>query len=223
MVNPPLPYKNMRVLFALFALFACSYFLRVLICETPHVECSRRSLFAELWHIGMLMTPPFGLMMFWLLEMRMRPLWMSAMRRPQMPRTMLAVLVRVTVTLTTLNSVVINLNSVMINVILNFLKGWGLKQWRFLSMYPPMRFLLMMKPRRRRRRGTSKQNGCSAEGKEHVMLLVKWCVITPPIHIKRRAVAMMGSIRVKIRNSWYATRGCPMQKLGPCHRWEASG
>ena len=73
------------------------------------------------------MTPPFGLMMFWLLEMRMRPLWMSAMRRPWMPRTMLAVLVRVTGTLTTLNSVVINLNSVMISVILNFLKGWGLK------------------------------------------------------------------------------------------------
>ena len=55
------------------------------------------------------MTPPFGLMMFWLLEMRVRPLWMSAMRRPRMPRTMLAVLVRVTVTLTTLNYVVINL------------------------------------------------------------------------------------------------------------------
>ena len=58
------------------------------------------------------MTPPFGLMMFWLREMRMRPLWMSAMRRPRMTRTMLAVLVRVTVTLTTLNSVVMNLNSV---------------------------------------------------------------------------------------------------------------
>ena len=83
------------------------------------------------------MTPSFGLMMFWLPEMRMRPLWMSAMRRPRMPQTMLAVSVRVTVTLTTLNSVMINLNSVMINVILNFLMGWGLKQWRFLSMYPP--------------------------------------------------------------------------------------
>ena len=122
------------------------------------------------------MTPPFGLMMFWLPEMRMRPLWMSAMRRPRMPQTMLAVSVRVTVTLTTLNSVMINLNSVMINVILNFLMGWGLKQWRFLSMYPLMMFLWMMKPRRRRRRGTSKLNGCSTEGKEHVMLLVKWSV-----------------------------------------------
>ena len=58
-------------------------------------------------------------------------------------------------------------------------------------MYPLMRFLLMMKPRRRRRRGTRNQNGCSTEGKEHVMLLVKWCVIPPPIHIKRRAVAMI--------------------------------
>ena len=54
------------------------------------------------------MTPPFGLMMFWLPQMRMRPLWMSAMRRPRMPQTMLAVSVRVTVTLTTLNSVMIN-------------------------------------------------------------------------------------------------------------------
>ena len=52
---------------------------------------------------------------------------MSAMRRAWMPRTMLAVLVRVTVTLTAFNYVVINLNSVMINVILNFLKAWGLK------------------------------------------------------------------------------------------------
>ena len=43
------------------------------------------------------MTPPFGLMMFWLPEMRMRPLWV--------PQTMLAVSVRVTVTLTALNSV----------------------------------------------------------------------------------------------------------------------
>ena len=48
------------------------------------------------------MTPPFGLMMFWLPEMRMRPLWMSAMRRPRMPQTMLVVLVRVAVTVTTL-------------------------------------------------------------------------------------------------------------------------
>ena len=82
------------------------------------------------------MTPPFGLMMFWLPEMRMTPLWMSAMRRPRMPQTMLVVLVRVAVTVTTLNYVLINLNSVMINVILNFLMGWGLKQWRFLNMYP---------------------------------------------------------------------------------------
>ena len=29
--------------------------------------------------------------------------------------------------------------------------------------------------------------------------------------------------RVKIRNSWYASRGWPMQKLGPCHMREASG
>ena len=71
------------------------------------------------------MTPPFGLMMFWLPEMRTRPLWMSAMRRPRMPQTMLAVSVRVTVTLTTLNCVMINLNSVMINVILNFFDGVG--------------------------------------------------------------------------------------------------
>ena len=28
---------------------------------------------------------------------------------------------------------------------------------------------------------------------------------------------------VKIRNSWYASRGWPMQKLGPCHMREASG
>ena len=47
---------------------------------------------------------------------------------------MLAVLVRVTVTLTTLNNVVINLISVMIHVILNLLNGQGLTQWRFLSM-----------------------------------------------------------------------------------------
>ena len=33
------------------------------------------------------MTPPFGLMMFWLPEMRMRPLWMSAVRRPRMMST----------------------------------------------------------------------------------------------------------------------------------------
>ena len=69
------------------------------------------------------MTPPFGLMMFWLPEMRMRPLWMSAMRRPRIPQTMLVVLVRVAVTVTTLNYVVINLNSVMINVILNCTAG----------------------------------------------------------------------------------------------------
>ena len=65
------------------------------------------------------MTPPFGLMMFWP-ETRMGPLCTSPMRRPWMPWTMLAALVRVTVTLTTFNSVVINLNTVMINVILNF-------------------------------------------------------------------------------------------------------
>ena len=120
------------------------------------------------------MTPPFGLMMFWLPKMRMRPLWMSAMRWPRMPQTMVVVLVRVAVTVTTLNYVVINLNFVMINVILNFLMGWGLKQWTFPNIYPLMRFLLMMKPRRRRRRGTSKRNGCSTDGKEHVMLLVRW-------------------------------------------------
>ena len=33
----------------------------------------------------------------------------------------------------------------------------------------------------------------------------------------------VGSNRVKIRNSWYASRGWPMQKLGPCHMREASG
>ena len=32
------------------------------------MQCSQRSLFAEIWQIGMLMTPPFGLMMFWLLD-----------------------------------------------------------------------------------------------------------------------------------------------------------
>ena len=66
------------------------------------------------------MTPSFGLMMVWLLQMRMSPLWMSDMGRAQMPRTMLAVLVRVAVTETTLSYVVIYLNSVMINMILNF-------------------------------------------------------------------------------------------------------
>ena len=33
----------------------------------------------------------------------------------------------------------------------------------------------------------------------------------------------VGSNRVKIRNSWYASRGWPMQKLGPGHMREASG
>ena len=90
------------------------------------------------------MTPPFGLMMFWLPEMRMKPLWMSAMRRPRMPQIMLAVSARVTVTLTMLNFVMINLNSLMINVILNFLMQLGMKQWRFLSMYRLMMFLLII-------------------------------------------------------------------------------
>ena len=112
------------------------------------------------------MTPPFGLMMFWLAEMRMKPLWMSAMRRPRMPQIMLAVSARVTVTLTALNSVMTNLNSLMITVILNFLMRLGMKQWRFLSMYRLMMFLLMMKPLRRRRRGRSKLKGWSTEGTE---------------------------------------------------------
>ena len=36
-INPPPPYKNMRVFLfiCVFLFFACSYFLRVLICETP--------------------------------------------------------------------------------------------------------------------------------------------------------------------------------------------
>ena len=80
------------------------------------------------------MTPPFGLMMFWLPEMRMKPLWMSAMRWPRMPQMMLAVSTRVTMTLTVLNFVMINLNSLMINVILNFLMCLGMKQWMFLSI-----------------------------------------------------------------------------------------
>ena len=109
------------------------------------------------------MTPLCGLMMFWLPEMRMKPLWMSAMRRPRIPQTMLAVSVRVTVTLTALNSV-------MINLILNFLMWLGMKQRRFLSMYLLMMFLLMMKPLRRRRHSTSKLKGCSTKGKEHVIV-----------------------------------------------------
>ena len=45
----------------------------------------------------------------WLPELRMRPLWMTTMRRP----------------LAALNSAMINLNSVMINRILNFFVGVG--------------------------------------------------------------------------------------------------
>ena len=86
------------------------------------------------------MTPPFGLMMFWLPEMRMKPLWMSAMRRPRMPQTMLAVSVRVT--LTALNSVMINLNSVMINLILNFFDAIGDEAVEFSEYAPPDDFPL---------------------------------------------------------------------------------
>ena len=62
------------------------------------------------------MTPLFGLRMLWLPEMRMKQLWMITMRQPQMPETMLAASVEVTVTATV-----------------------TAEQWRFLTMY-----LLMM-------------------------------------------------------------------------------
>ena len=65
----------------------------------------------------------------------------------------------------------INLNSVMINVIVNFSMRVEMKQWWFPSMYLPMMLLLLMKPLRRRRRGASKQNGCSTEGKLRVLIL----------------------------------------------------
>ena len=130
------------------------------------------------------MTPCFGLMMFWVPRMTMKPLWMSAMRRPRMPETMLVVSMRVAVTLIALNSVMINRNSVMINLILNFLMSWWMKQWRFPGMYLLMMFLLMMKPLRRRWRGTTKLKGCSTEGKEHVIVLVKWSVVPPPVFAK---------------------------------------
>ena len=43
----------------------------------------------------MFMTPLFDLRILWLPEMRMRQLWMVAVRQPQMPQTMLAVSVGV--------------------------------------------------------------------------------------------------------------------------------
>ena len=81
----------------------CSYFLRVLISKTP--LCSVPSpLFSELWQRSKFMTPLFGLRMLWLPEMRMGQFWLIAVRHPQMPKTMLAISVGVTVTMTTLNT-----------------------------------------------------------------------------------------------------------------------
>ena len=57
--------------------------------EVPPVQCSQPS--QKYCKSHMFMTSLFGLTMLWLPEMRMRPLWMIAMRQPQMPQTRLAV------------------------------------------------------------------------------------------------------------------------------------
>ena len=55
------------------------------------MQCSQPSLFSEIWQTEMFMTPLFGLIILWLPEMRMRQLWIIAMRQPRMPQTTLVV------------------------------------------------------------------------------------------------------------------------------------
>ena len=65
---------------------------------------------------------------------------MTAMRPPQMPHTMPAVSVQVTVTMTTLNAAQQKSDDQPVSKVAH-VGGGGGEQWRFLSMY-----LLMMQP-----------------------------------------------------------------------------
>ena len=70
-----------------FFFFSCSYFFACSYLDDPPppVQCSKPFPFSETWHSQTFLTLGFGLMMLWLPEMRMRQLWMIAMRQPHMP------------------------------------------------------------------------------------------------------------------------------------------